>query len=185
MQFWQPHQKNFFEKPQIWRSDSEKDGKNYEFFEKMFFLKMILCKCRVQLWQTCQKTLFKTLKTSCWKSGKDEKMKNFPKNHFSSRSSSEHVQRNFDKPAVKLLPKTRKTFPNSKKDEVTIFWSEFFFHQKRSSSNRECNPDNPTKKFCPKNYRCAAHIPINDEKNYEFFERKIFFFKLCFCTCRI
>ena len=132
----------------------------------------------------CQIIFFKNLKNICWNSGQDEKVKNFPKSHFSSKSSSEYVQSNFDKPAVTLSPKTRKTFPNSKKDEVTIFWSDFFFHQKWFSSNRECNPDNPTKKFCPKNHRFAAHIPINDEKNHDFFDRKRFFLKLCFCTCR-
>ena len=113
-----------------------------------------------------QKTVVTTLAKSsrqnsencCSKSGNDEKLMSFPKNLF-VKMFVWTCTKNFDKPAVTLSPKIRKTFPNSKKDEVTIFWSQFFFHQKRFYSNGECNFANPIKKFSLQNPRYAAQIP--------------------------
>ena len=51
-------------------------------------------------------------------------------NCFSPKWSSEHAQWNFGKPSVTLLPEKRKTFPNSKIVEVTIFWTNLFFSSK-------------------------------------------------------
>ena len=79
------------------------------FWNDKKFFKMFLCTCTMQLWQPCQNFLVKTLKTFCSNSGNDEK-KTFQETYFSSKCSSEQVQRNFDKTAVNLSPKIRMSF---------------------------------------------------------------------------
>ena len=79
---------------------------------------------------------------------------------FSPNWSPEHAQLNFGKPTVTLLPKIRKTFPNCKNVEVTIFWTKFFFHQKRFFINRECIFDNLPKTFLQK----STDLPLRFRK---------------------
>ena len=55
------------------------------------------------------------------------------KNYFWPKCSSEHAQRSYGKPAVTLLPRIRKVFPNSKNVEVTFCWTNSFFFIKNDS----------------------------------------------------
>ena len=82
-------------------------------------------------------------------------------------------------------PKIRNTFPNCRNVEVTFFWTNFFFHQKRFFSNGECNFDNPTKNFPPKTTDLHPRFQKKTRKNLNFSKRKLFIVKLCFCTCWI
>ena len=146
---------------------------------------MSLCTCRRQFWQPCQKILGKSLKIFCSNSQIDGEFKRFPKNLFLLKMFVWTCTKKIWQPCRNLVAKKTKNFPKFQKKEATIFWSEFFSHQKWFFSNGECNFDNPTKNFSPKNQRFAPQISKNDEKNIEFFERKIFILKLCFCTCWI
>ena len=115
----------------------------------------------MQLWPPCRKILVKTRESHLLESRKKWKNYAFSKQiYFSSRCSSEHAQWIFGKPAVTLLPRIRKTFHKSKNVEVTIFWSEFFFHRKLFSNNGQCNFDNPTKNFLRK----TTDLPLTFQK---------------------
>ena len=81
------------------------------------------------------------------------------------------------------MPRIRQTFPNSKNVEVTIFGKNYFFHQRWSTSNGECNFDEASKNFSLRIHRFAAQTPKTAQKNQEFFERIIKFLKMFLCTC--
>ena len=96
-------------------------------------------------------------------------------NYFSSISSSELAQWNFGKPAVTLLPRIRKAFPNPKIVENTIFWRKLFFFQKCFFSNGECNFDNHTKKIPPKYPQICCSDSKKWRENIWIFRKKIIF----------
>ena len=55
-------------------------------------------------------------------------------NKFSPKCSSEHAQWNFDKPAVRLSARIRKTLPNSTRDEYTFCRTKMFFFEIKNDS---------------------------------------------------
>ena len=120
----------FFSKyPLICSSDSENDGKYYEFFErKKTFLKKCLCTRKIQLWpprpeKSRQNSENYLLEIQNW-------WKNSPlskKNYFSPKRSSEHAQRRYGKPAVTLLPRIRKLSQTPKMLKLQFFEQNYFF----------------------------------------------------------
>ena len=105
------------------------------------------------------------------------------KNSFSPKCSSEHAQRNYGKPAVTLLSRIRKSFPNCKNVEVTFCWTKFFLSKKDSLATEKCYFHNASKNFSPKIYRFAAHIPKTTKKMN--FQKGKKFLKFFLCTCRM
>ena len=110
----------------------KKEQRSYEFFgRKIIFPQIVLLHMQnpfvTSPWKFCRQNSENFLLEirKGWKTYALSKQ-----NNFSPKCSSEHAQWNFGQPSVTLLPKKRKTFPNSKIVEVTIFWTNFFFHQK-------------------------------------------------------
>ena len=131
MHFWQPYQKIFSKKPQICHSDSKRREKLWIFWTEDYFSSNC---ASAHVEYICDHPV-KNLSSKLWKGFAriPERMKNlcaFQKKNFSPKCSSEHAQWNFGKPSVTLLPKKRKTFPNSKNVEVTNFWTNLFFSSK-------------------------------------------------------
>ena len=89
---------------------------------------MFLCTCIKVVVTPCRNFLVKTLKNFCWISGNEEKLISLPKNLF-VKSSSEHLQRFFDKPAVTMPAKVLKMFfaQSLKMIAMRNFQKEVFF----------------------------------------------------------
>ena len=140
---------------------------------------------RMRLWLPCPNIPVKILKTVCSNSGKDENFGRFPNKVVSPQNVRLTCTMKFWQIWRYFVAKKRKTFPNSKNVEVTIFWTKLFFHQKWFFSNGECNLDNGSKKFSLRVHTFAAQIPKTTKKNFEIFERKTTFLKTFLCTCRM
>ena len=135
---------------------------------------MFLCTCRMQLWQPCQNFFVKTLNTLCSNSGNDGKKSNFPKNLFFLKMFVWTCTKRFWQDCRNFVSRNTKEFPI-----VQIRWSYNFsirncFHQKWFSSNGDCNFDNPTKNFSPKNHRFVTQIPKGREKLWTFWKENYF-----------
>ena len=113
---------------------------------------------------------------------------NFPKNLFLLKMFVWTCTKKFWQDCRNFVSRNTKEFPI-----VQITWSYNFlirncFHQKWFSNNGECNFDNPTITFSPK-YQKTTDLPLRFQKRkrevMNFLEGKLFFLKLCFCTCRI
>ena len=139
------------------------------------FLKMFLCTCRIQLWQPCQKFLVKTLKFFCSNSGNDEKKVNFPRNLFLIKTFVWSCTTKFCQDCRNFVAKNTKKFPIVQIRWKYNFFNRVCFHQNWFSSIGECNFDNPTKNFSPKNHRFVTQVPKKEERIYQFFGRKILF----------
>ena len=136
----------------LYRSKSENDS-NATFSKKKFphFLpsemeKNLHVDTQNAVVTTLPKISWQASENFCSKWGNDEKLISFPKNLF-VKMFVLTCTRNFWQACRNFVAKIRKTLPNCKKVEVTIFWTKFFFHQKRFFSNEECNFDNASKIF--------------------------------------
>ena len=130
MQFWQRWRKLFSKNLQICSSDSENHEKKIMNFSKGKQLSSKSAYVHVECswdhpagnFSSKHWNLFARIPEMTDKLCIFSKQK-----YFSSKCSSEHAQWNFGKPVVTLLPGKRKTFPNSKIAENTIFWTKLFF----------------------------------------------------------
>ena len=189
MQFWQPYQKIFSKKHRFAAQIPKKRLKKTKVFRtKVFFPQIVL----LYMWNPDVNNLPKISRQKSeihllefrewWKSCPFSK-----KNYFSPKCSSEHAQWNYGKPAVTFLPRIRKSFPNCNINELTFFWTKFFFHQIRFFSNGKMQFSQRQQKLFSKNRQICSSYSENDGKNYEVSERKIFFLKMFLihveCSC--
>ena len=139
----------------------KKEDRNYQFFgREILFPQIVLLHMRNPFVTTASKICRQRSQNFLLEFQTGWKTCALPKqSFFSPKSSFEHAQLNFGKPAVTFLPRIRQTFPNSKNVEVAIFQQNSFFHQKRLFSNGECNFDNASKKISLRIHRSAAQIP--------------------------
>ena len=176
----------------LFRSKSENDSNakfskrsNFSFISLLQKLKKNFIWARgMRLWTPCPKILVKILKTVGSNSGNDEKFGRFPIKVVSPQNVRLTSTMKFWQAWRNFVAKKRKSFPNSKNVEVTIFWT-IFFHQKWFFSNGECNLDNGSKKFFSESPQLLQRRFRKRRKSQEFFEMIIKFLKMFLCTCRM
>ena len=99
----------------------------------------------------------------------------FKQKYFSSGCSSEHAQWIFGKPEATLLPRIRKTFPNSKNVQVTIFWTKLlFFTRNVSLATENAILTTTPKKFLRKTTDLTLRFQKGWKKLRIFWKKNIF-----------
>ena len=133
---------------------------------------MFLCTCKMQLWPPCRNFLHKTLKTFCWNSENDEKLKRFPWNLLVKKFIWTCTKK-FWQTCRNIVGKNTKNTPKFHMRWTYIFLNKIdFFHQKGFFSNGECNFDNAGGNFSLRIYRFAAQIPKTTKKFMNFSKGK-------------
>ena len=122
----------------LFRSKSENDS-NAKFWKRSIFSfisllqklkKNFIWARRMRLWPPCPKILVKILKTVCSNSGIDEKFGRLHNKVVSTQNVRLTCTMKFWQAWRNFVAKKRKTFPNYKNVEVTIFWTKLVFSSK-------------------------------------------------------
>ena len=122
----------------LFRSKSENDS-NAKFSKRSIFSfisllqklkKNFIWARRMRLWPPCPKILVKILKTVCSNSGIDEKFGRLHNKVVSTTNVRLTCTMKFWQAWRNFVAKKRKTFPNYKNVEVTIFWTKLIFSSK-------------------------------------------------------
>ena len=103
---------------------------------------------------------------------------NFPKNLFLLKIFVWTCTKKFWQDCRNFVSKNTKEFPLVPKRWRYNFFISNCFHQKWFSSNGDCNFDNPTKIFSPKNHRFVTQIQKRREKLWIFW-KEIYFSSNC------
>ena len=150
-------------------------------------LRKWLCTCKMQLWPPCWKSLVKTLKTICSNSGNDEKIVHFFQiKILLLKMFVRTCTMRFCQACRIFVVRNTKNFPEFQNCWKYNFLNKIFLFIRNVSLATENGILTTTKKsFLRNTLGFAAEVPKNDERIYEFFERRIFFLKFCFCTCRM
>ena len=105
--FWRPCRKTLDKRPQMFQSMSA------NFYEKIFSknaisLKMFLCTRKQEFWHSCQRNFLQEMRNYCAQVRKMMEKVFSPKNFFSSKWSSGHVEWSFDKHGEKIWTEDQK-----------------------------------------------------------------------------
>ena len=133
MQFWQPYQIFFTKKPQIFHSDSKKGREKLWIFWKENYFSSNCASAHVE--SICDHPV-KNLSSQLWKLFariQDEKFVRFPNKVVSPQIVRLTCTMKVWQAWRKFVAKKRKTFPNSKNVEVTMFRTNLFFFIKNDS----------------------------------------------------